>query len=742
MWAGNPGSGKTVLASFLVEELRTTDQSYVFYFFFRQAHPTDNHRAAVYRSLLCQIINVFGNDEEVLDLFLFAHETSPIGQTIATTNGMMELLQLCTSNLPGLTFLLDRIDECSESDLLLEDPLQLDSLSVYKFLLLSRRNIPQLSKMVANDQQKEMERNLVTNDIAKYLETQIGQFVEEKMLPESGDAPSLVEHMVQGADGMFLWATLMISYLKSPVLTPSRRVQTIMEIVMPEGLEAMYQRIIGLIQSHNKPERDLASQVLVWLTYAKQQLNAHQLRSIIMENEGDVTAQEHQAMDFIQIVAFVCGSLGESREVGGIQYIDFIHLSVREYFKQPGASSSTNQLLDSPIPPKEIANLYLTKVCFCELIRQPESKVGLSRPCTAYAVKYVRLHLSETRGLLLISSFSTKMEWEKNTQAMMQACRDFLRSPAAISTWIENVYRYGRFMSDDIHSSFRLDSVAAWAEWVDQMDQTSINLPSTEKIKSLVCDLKTFISDMQNLILHRGNKLESDPTLVWDEVSAFSKSQFFQPSFATTVSSLMPKQPDNIPASSRSLCTISSTSSDGTRTGVLSIWPSSAFKQCWGKLQSGVSLSSMLHLCSGWTATYEIWTEIKRRLRIQIFLEKDEISLLMRQSFREEFTNEWKTSFPLAISPSLTSFIILRTVFMVEASSCRSTKIDMSFLAPNGRFWDADLRPFEPQNEFIIGLPTFLRHLHHDWYSYRFIFSPAEKYILFSHFVYHSEEKP
>ncbi|KAJ5198246.1 uncharacterized protein N7498_007363 [Penicillium cinerascens] len=739
---GNPGSGKTVLASFIVEELQNTtqdDQTHMFYFFFRQTHPTENHRAAAYRSLLCQIIDVFRHDEKILDIFSFAYENSSSGHTTATTNEMIELLQLCMSNLEGLKLLLDGIDECSDSEYLLEDLLQLNYFSDCKFLLLSRRNVPQLSRMVADDRQKEMERSLVSTDIARYLECQLERLVEDEMLPENADVSSLMKNLVHGADGMFLWANLMISYLRSPVLTPSRRCQTIKDIIMPEGLEAMYERIVGLIQSHKKVERDLASQVFMWLIYAKQRLNARQLRSVVMEHEGDMIVQERQASDFIPIITYACGGLVESRNAGADEYVDFIHLSAREYFHQVGGYSSSSTLLHCLIPPKEIANLYLTRKCFCELMQNPGLEVGLSSSFTGYAVGFAMVHLSETRGYLSTPFFSTNLEWQRNAQAMTQACRDFLQSPAAVSTWIERIYRYSKFMSDNIHSPLGLDSITTWIEWADL---TLINFPFTEKLKSLVSCLKAFIADMQSLILHWDTKLKLDPTLIWDEVSAFLQSPFLQPSRGTTVSSLNFKQPDNnIPAASRSLCTISSTSSDCTQTGVLGIWPSIAFEERWGKLESGDPLSSMLHLCSGWTAIYEIWTKSKRKHRIQIVLEEAEISLLLRQSFREEFTDEWKTSFPLAISPSLASFIILRTVFTVDATSCRSTKIDMNVLESGRQYWDADLEPFKPQNETVLTLPPSLRQLHHDWYSYRFTFSPSEEYILFSHFVYHSEKQ-
>lgn len=651
------------------------------------------------------------------------------GQMIATTNVLIELLHLCAAKLPNIFILLDGIDECSDSEDLLADLSQLDVLSTYKFLFLSRHNLPQLAKMIPNHQQKEMERVLVSNDIAIYLEHQLQQLVEEDMLPEHKDTSSLVAHMVKGADGMFLWATLMISYLKSPILTPSRRVRTIMEIVMPEGLESMYERIIGLIQRHRKPERDLASQVLVWLIYAKQRFSVCQLRSIVMENE-----EESSIMHFTQTVTFVCGSLVESRRVGADDCIDFIHLSAREYFNQSnGGLPSPNNFLDSLIPPKEIANLYLAKQCFTELIAGQGIR-GRSLGCqfTSYAIKYATEHLMDTRGFLFTPSFKSNGEWQKNAMDMLKTCQEFLREPSAISSWIESIYRQGRLMSEGMNSPIPYDSIKQWAEWAD------LYMPA-EKDRNLIADMKDFVTDMKAVYFHWDSNLRSDPSLIWDEVSAFTQSRFLQPSTSTNVSSLKPKQPENAFTSSRSLCTISSVSSDCNQTGILTIWPSTAFEESWQKLEPGEPLTSMLHLCSGWRATYELWIQDERKHSIQIDLEESEVSMLMRQSFREELTNEWKTSFPLVISPSLTSFIILRTLFTLNPSTYTKSKIDLSFLDSTYSYWNPDLQPFEPQIQDLPNLPPFLRHLHHDWYSYKFTFSPSEDYILFSDFVYHQE---
>ena len=85
-------------------------------------------------------------------------------------------------------------------------------------------------------------------DIGKYLATQTGVLVEDNYFPPKTKPQSLVHHMLKGADGRFLWARLMIGYLKPPALTPSRRLREVSAVKLPEELAKMYRRIKSLIE--------------------------------------------------------------------------------------------------------------------------------------------------------------------------------------------------------------------------------------------------------------------------------------------------------------------------------------------------------------------------------------------------------------------------------------------------------------------------------------------------------------
>jgi len=103
-------------------------------------------------------------------------------------------------------------------------------------------------------------------DIGCYLSRCPASLIDDDLLLPT-EIPNLVDHLIRGADGMFLWAKLMVNYLNSPALTPAKRLETIQHVIFPEGLEKMYDRILVFIGKQGKTERNLARNIFAWLTY-------------------------------------------------------------------------------------------------------------------------------------------------------------------------------------------------------------------------------------------------------------------------------------------------------------------------------------------------------------------------------------------------------------------------------------------------------------------------------------------
>lgn len=390
---GNPGSGKTILASSVVEELGNNylapDASpMICYYFFssegRNSLETASSSSA-YRAILAQIMQQHKNDTVLMEKLAFA-ATSGTAQLRASTAELIDLLLLCSQNVEHIYLVLDGIDECDDSAALIRTLGILTTYSPLKIILFSRISVPCLSRTVVAMQRLPVDRMALSVDIGLYLSRCLASLIEDELLFPA-DIPNLVDHLVRGADGMFLWAKLMVNYLSSPALTPTKRLETIQHVIFPEGLEKMYDRILLLIGKHGKTERNLARNIFAWLAHAKAPLTIHQLYEAT--HMGDLDTEDdtsHQIDLFRDTIAIVCGSLVECRAPKhasrnkssppdilnsqpheDIFSIRFIHLSIKEHFNQVHTMPSTVNG-DSIVPREPEVHFDLTRRCLQSLL--------------------------------------------------------------------------------------------------------------------------------------------------------------------------------------------------------------------------------------------------------------------------------------------------------------------------------------------------------------------------------------
>ncbi|KAF7590868.1 hypothetical protein BBP40_002282 [Aspergillus hancockii] len=311
-----------------VEELLENQrQPNTYYFFFQYNSKDCSAPDGAYRSILAQILNQHREDNNLIQKFSFALFDSDAsgGQARASIKEVLELLRMLASYLKGVDLILDGIDECVAPELLINHLTNLMSTAPVKLLCLGRQNVDILNRKVPASQQIAFDKSATGSDIRMYLTNQLNLLVEEDMLPSAADVRILVDHLVHGANGMFLWARLMVQYLYSPALTPSARIRTINSVILPEGLQGMYNRILSLILSSMDIEKELARRVLIWLAHSSSQLQEQFLQQAVTFDHDEIA----DFVDFKGTVSIICGGLVEYDP--SVKCFQFIHLSVRDY---------------------------------------------------------------------------------------------------------------------------------------------------------------------------------------------------------------------------------------------------------------------------------------------------------------------------------------------------------------------------------------------------------------------------
>ncbi|KAI9713252.1 MAG: hypothetical protein M1820_001239 [Bogoriella megaspora] len=747
---GIPGYGKTTLASSTVEELElelrgnSTERSRdagVFYFFFRIDHAMESAPDSAYRSILAQFISRHRHDRQLVDKFSFImDQKSSGGSQRATANVLSDLLRCCTRD-TNHYLILDGIDEFTNHMDLIQNLMGITSNCNLKVLLFGRPNVPGLNTRILKACQLPIDRSTISDDIKIFLTAKVENLVEEELLPSNTPVSNYVDHLVRGADGMFLWARLMITYLNSPALTMGQRIKTIKDVILPEGLEKMYDRILDLIARYSRTERDLASWIITWLLHSTQPLTSRQLREALVATHDSTSDPDDHYQDFQDTLSYVCAGLVE---LGSDTYsneehnVGFIHLSVKEHFTHVSQYWDRGSNFQAIILPDSVANMRLATSCLKEVLRATLPTSTSTKPLQLSkalfpkrflmyaAVNWIK-HINRAIYSRYVIRSSTLHKFENEILQTILQLSALLDSPWAISGWLELYYSCPR---EEIGIGPDFDSLSLRVtlnEWVSQVGSGSA---LEQALQSLAPELELFVHDMKEIVASWGEKLSSQPTLIWKEVSGFSQSKFLKSSRAMDVTYMEPRRLESEKCSQKYLCRISASTPDGEMTGVLSIWTAESFEKEWQRGKLNHTRSSVIELCDHWSARYQVWNTDEMFLiaEIKIPLNRDEIALQMKQSFRQEDVNKWETSFPMSIKRDCHAFMVLRMLYVLQpatknsAASCRSATLPLDLSSRLQSYWSDDLKSFDGTQSYGC----------YDWYTYTTSFSPNGRFIVFS----------
>lgn len=716
------------------------------YFFFKYGDPQCSTVEAAYRSALAQLLCHNRNDTDLLDKFSFSrsdHSTAS-GQLTATSRELLDLIRITARVLGCITLILDGIDESNDPDLVGLKLKELASTAPIKLVCFSRPNVSQ--DLVVRSRRVEFDRNTTNSDIKLFLTNNLQELVEEGKLPPTVDVSELVETLVYGADGMFLWAKLMVKHLRCRALNATSRLRTIRAVRYPEGLNTIYDRIVVFISKSERPEMDLARRVLLWLNHSFTHRYYHDYltNGFLQSALGDDTIE-----DFASVVVSVCAGLVEFMPQRGFR---FIHLTVMEYFAS--VPWSRIGLTSTLFPDQARAAAEITTRCLRHLIDHApaQNPAKSSRNLGLFDAKdlgsfesYAVINWTEHLSHTILGQLSLTDRCSADTVlalGLQDSMSQFLGNPLAVGFWIEGLY--WRMQEPVPRIILHLKC------WSDQFLSLDPRNPTTSKLRQLEPQLQDLAVDISDIDAEWSSKLLTDPTLIWDDILIFhghgilSKLRDLSSSAMVTLASDAPKREDG--TSLQCLCTISVTSSDGMLMGVLAVYSSPGFEGFWKKLNPATAYyRDAESFCAGWTARYELWSLDSARLAsFSIELPKLEILILLRQSFREErwnqhmghFGERLALSFPSAINHDCRTFALLRTVYGICPTesgingAMRSCTLPLESLDHYESKWTLRLDTFNPGD--VAHLNTAFGLAWRDWYTYSISFSPNGRYLSFA----------
>jgi hypothetical protein len=552
---GKPGSGKSFLSSSVIDRLeesaRKDKDKVVLFFHFDAGSRTANTVTFAYRSMLSQIFHRFSKLTDMIDRFSFSMAESH-GQNTASVVEVGELLDLCLRTMEDRCFIiLDGIDECDNSSRSLEglNSIVSECPSV-RLLLFSRPTVTVLNDWIPKDCQVPIaDEN--RDDIQHYLERRIDAFIKRDYLPADVDQERVLNHLTIGANGMFLWAHLMIKYLDTDAIDQESRVAAIFAITMPDDLDNLYTLILQRMKSLNSAERAWASKLFSWLIYAA---DPGSFQPEALQSALNPTAKfKTEPARFVQTIVRACGSLVELGTDGAFR---FVHLSVKEYLCTY-LDCLTQQL---PAEPLSTSLRESWKLLTVYLLAHAAASHWMHHSVNAITCA-VNYNGSLNEDILPINHDAVGDLLE----TLIPRLHRFLSNPSYFLVWVEISYTL-------------LTSLRASSNWQASLKNLSVYLsrPScpihNDDLSQIAAGLLDVALRSEEIEKDWGERLLHDTAIIWTEVAAFHELD--SATAIMKVTHLEPKRPETTEVGKESLKTISRVRDDGNVIMVLSVWPS------------------------------------------------------------------------------------------------------------------------------------------------------------------------
>ncbi|KAL4922034.1 ankyrin repeat-containing domain protein [Aspergillus aurantiobrunneus] len=332
---GIPGSGKSVVAARVIQELTEKETALVIFFFARRIIKSNSHPQNLVRDCLYQLLD----HSVALQVRLEDLRKQNSSIEYCPFQELWQAFLLGLSTLTRAYIVFDALDELAveENDFLplLLDLAQLSPPSIK--LIITSRPVPHLLDVLRGPSLAliRLTRRAVESDIATYIEQRLSQ-QEERTLTDEQQAV-IKETICRKAQGLFLYARLMLDQLMQQSTTPvDQHLQR-----LPESLEDMYVNLLNEHAARSGAGLPFQSWLLSWITHSTRPLRVTELAALALSTADRAGLNNDQ--DAKLMVRTACGPLLEILENETVQVI---HHSFTEFLldsHRPTASeSSTN----------------------------------------------------------------------------------------------------------------------------------------------------------------------------------------------------------------------------------------------------------------------------------------------------------------------------------------------------------------------------------------------------------------
>ncbi|KAG5791443.1 hypothetical protein H9Q69_009520 [Fusarium xylarioides] len=296
---GRPGSGKSVLATQIVQFLQASQQSLAMSHFCTYAYEESMDYDKLLKSLLLQLIR---SDKDLIDyvydMLLRKRKVSSYKLVEALILDSIRASSLDPSRTRYIHIVIDGLDECDQATQSKVTKLMkrmvsaaFSSGSTICKVLLSSRSSPAITKTAKQSQtvclsneNKHLEKSIEAYALHRLslIEMELSQL---QVTPD--DISDLSCRIAKRAEGMFLWARLVLDYLANNMFLQREEVLSAPE-ALPRALQQFYEKILTQITSHfDERSRERIKLILEWIAFAKRPFRKAEFRSALAFSSGN-----------------------------------------------------------------------------------------------------------------------------------------------------------------------------------------------------------------------------------------------------------------------------------------------------------------------------------------------------------------------------------------------------------------------------------------------------------------------
>ena len=276
-------------------------------------------------------------------------------------SAMMDFLII----LPEFNLIIDAIDESIQDEEEIKFIAHLNNLVSLKHakLIILSRSVPGIATDLHNCCQLSMDEECVSHDIELLIRMEIQKSNRLQKLEAE-----INTEITSQARGMFLWAVLMLNYVKT---APTRNIALEYLSQSPKKLEEVYEKF--LVSSHARlgtEKTKLRSEVLQILVVTRRPLSVAEISHILaLKSASTSTDEADLLLDPAVDILDLCWPLVTVRD----EHAELMHQSVRDFLTKRNSLIPKCSGSRCPIP---ICHKYMALKCFFELLQARKGSIA------------------------------------------------------------------------------------------------------------------------------------------------------------------------------------------------------------------------------------------------------------------------------------------------------------------------------------------------------------------------------